>query len=149
MKLALVCSSGGHLLQLYCLKNFWQDYERFWVTFSTSDASSLLSGEKKFWAYHPTNRNIKNLFKNFFLAFRILRAERPDALISTGAGVAVPFIYAARLLGIKTVYIESFTRINDISLSGKLVYLVAGHFIVRWPELAARYSRAKFLENMP
>lgn len=147
MRLALICSSGGHLLELYYLKDFWKDYDRFWVTFPTSDAMSLLSSEKKHWAYYPTNKNIKNLIRNFFLAIKILRAERPDFLASTGAGVSVPFIYAAKILGIKTVYVESFARIRDISLSGKLVYPIVNHFIVRWPELAAKYKKAEFLET--
>ena len=44
MKVCLVGSSGGHLTHLYMLKNFWKDTERFWVTFDTVDARSLLEG---------------------------------------------------------------------------------------------------------
>lgn len=135
------------MLELYYLKGFWSKHEHFWVTFSTPDASSLLAGEKKYWAYYPTNRSIKNLIKNLFLAIKILHSEKPDFLISTGAGVSVPFIYIAKMFGIKTVYVESFARIYDMSLSGKLVYPIADHFIARWPELAAKYRKAKFLET--
>ena len=40
--------------------------------------------------YGPTNRNIPNLLRNLRLAARVLREERPAAILTTGAGVAVP-----------------------------------------------------------
>lgn len=131
-------------MQLYSLKEFWQDHDRFWVTFLGRDVSPLLSREKSYDAYHPTNRSIVNLIRNFFLAFRILLKEKPDCILSTGAGIGVPFIYAGRILGIRTVYIETLTRVNTLSLTGRLVYYVADNFIVQWPELAEKYNRAVF-----
>jgi len=144
MKLCLVASSGGHLLQLVSLKATWEVHERFWITFPQDDARVLLDGERVFWAYYPTNRNLTNLMKNLWLAWRVVRRERPDAIISTGAGVAVPFLWVGRLLGIRTVYIESLTRIKRLSLSGRLVYPWVHRFFVQWPELAARYPRAVY-----
>ncbi|GAQ02581.1 Polysaccharide biosynthesis protein CpsF [Companilactobacillus farciminis] len=73
MKFCLVGSSGGHLTHLYLLKKFWINEDRFWVTFDKKDANSLLKGEKKYNCYYPTNRNIKNLVKNTFLAFKVLK----------------------------------------------------------------------------
>lgn len=144
MKLCLVCSSGGHFFQLRSLNDLWQRHERFWVTFSSQDTKSLLNDEQVYWAYQPTNRNIKNLVKNTLLAFKILRTEKPDAIISTGAGVAVPFLYMGRLLGIRTIYIESLTRVNGLSLSGKLVYPVVNTMLVQWPQMADKYKKAVF-----
>lgn len=144
MKICLVCSSGGHFFELYCLKEFWSQHQHFWVTFLKQDTRHLLQGEKVYWAYQPTNRNIKNFFRNLYLAWRIFRIEKPDVVISTGAGVGVPFIYLARLFKKKTIYIELMTRIKEISLSGKLVYPIIHHFFVQWPELANRYKKAKF-----
>lgn len=46
IKICLVGSSGGHLAHLYALKPFWQNKERFWVTFNKEDANSLLIEEK-------------------------------------------------------------------------------------------------------
>ena len=145
MKISLVCSSGGHFFQLYSLKEFWSQYERSWVTFPGKDTQFLLHTEKVYWAYYPTNRNIKNFILNFFLALKHLRQEKPQVVISTGAGVSVPFIYMAKLSGIKTVYVESLTRINQLSLSAFLVYPVVDHLIVQWPELARKYKKAKFM----
>lgn len=142
MKLCLVCSSGGHFLELHSLKGLWEGYDCFWVTFNHSDTQLLLQDEKRYWAYCPTNRNIKNLIRNFFLAAKILRKERPGVIISTGAGIAVPFIYLGRVLGIKTIYIESLTRVRTLSLAARLIYPVTQHILVQWPELADRYKKA-------
>lgn len=48
MKICLVGSSGGHLTHLYMLKPFWENKERFWVTFDKEDARSLLEGERMY-----------------------------------------------------------------------------------------------------
>jgi len=144
MKICLVCSSGGHFLQLYSLKESWSGFDHFWVTFKGRDTECMLKDERVFYSHSPTNRNIKNLVKNLFLAAKILKRERPDAVVSTGAGVAVPFIYIAKALGIKTIYIESITRSKDLSLSAKLVYFVTDELLVQWPELGKKYGRAKF-----
>lgn len=142
MKVCLVGSSGGHLTHLYMLKPFWQDQERFWVTFDKEDARSLLEGERMFPCYFPTNRNLKNLIRNTFLAFKILRKEKPDLIVSSGAAVAVPFFYLGKLFGAKTVYMEVFDRIDAPTLSGKLVYPVTDKFIVQWEEMKQVYPKA-------
>ena len=91
LKICLVGSSGGHLTHLYMLKPFWKEKNRFWVTFDKEDAKSILDGEKMYPCYYPTNRNVKNLIRNTFLAIKILKRDRPDLIISSGAAVAVPF----------------------------------------------------------
>lgn len=142
IKICLVGSSGGHLTHLYMLKEFWNDKERFWVTFDKMDASSILKDEKKYSCYFPTNRNIKNLIKNTFLAIKVLRKEKPDLIISSGAAIAVPFFYIGKIMGAKTVYIEVFDRIDKPTMTGKLVYPVTDKFIVQWDEMKKVYPKA-------
>lgn len=142
MKVCLVGSSGGHLTHLYMLKPFWKERERFWVTFDKQDAASLLSGEQVYHCYFPTNRNVKNLIRNTILAWKVLRKEKPDLIVSSGAAVAVPFFYLGKLFGAKTVYIEVFDRIDKPTLTGKLVYPVADRFIVQWEEMKEVYPKA-------
>lgn len=142
IKICLVGSSGGHLTHLYMLKDFWKDKERFWVTFDKEDANSLLKGEKVYHCYFPTNRNIKNLIKNSFLAIKLLHKEKPDLIISSGAAVAVPFFYFGKLMGAKTIYIEVFDRIDKSTLTGKLIYPVTDKFIVQWEEMKKVYKKA-------
>lgn len=142
MKICLVGSSGGHLTHLYMLKPFWQDKERFWVSFDKADTQSLLQSENFYPCHYPTNRNIKNLIKNTALAWKVLRKEKPDLIISSGAAVAVPFFYLGKLFGAKTVYIEVFDRIDASTLTGKLVYPVADAFVVQWDEMKKVYPKA-------
>lgn len=142
MKVCLVGSSGGHLTHLYLLKPFWKDRERFWVTFDKEDARSILENEIFYPCYYPTNRNLKNLIKNTILAFKILRKERPDIIVSSGAAVAVPFFYLGKIFGAKTVYIEVFDRIDAPTMTGKLVYPVTDRFIVQWEEMKKAYPKA-------
>lgn len=142
IKFCLVGSSGGHLTHLYMLKPIWKEVERFWVTFDKADANSILKDEKMYHCCFPTNRNIKNLIKNTFLAVKILSKEKPDVIISSGAAVAVPFFYIGKLMGAKTIYIEVFDRINKPTLTGKLVYPITDKFIVQWEEMKKIYPKS-------
>ena len=142
MKVCLVGSSGGHLTHLYMLKPFWQDKERFWVTFDKQDAKSLLKDEKMYPCYYPTNRNLKTLIKNTVVAWKVLRKEKPDLIISSGAAVSVPFFYLGKLFGAKLIYIEVFDRIDKPTMSGRMVYPIADKFIVQWEEQLKVYPKA-------
>lgn len=142
MKVCLVGSSGGHLTHLYMLKPFWKDKERFWVTFDKEDARSLLKDEKMYPCYYPTNRSLKALAINTRLAWKVLRDEKPDLIISSGAAVAVPFFYLGKIFGAKTVYIEVFDRIDKATVTGKMVYPIADRFIVEWEEMKTVYPKA-------
>lgn len=142
MKICLVGSSGGHLTHLYMLKPFWKNKERFWVTFDKEDARSILEGEKVYSCYYPTNRNIKNLIRNTFVAMKVLHCEKPDIVISSGAAVAVPFFYIGKLMGKKLIYIEVFDRIDRPTMTGKMVYPIADVFVVQWEEMKQVYPKA-------
>jgi beta-1,4-N-acetylglucosaminyltransferase len=142
--LLLVCSSGGHLLQLYALREAWQGLDRAWVSFDKSDVRSLLAGERVVHAHGPTNRNAGNLLRNGMLAVRLVRELRPRAVLTTGAGVAVPFAWVARLHGARVVYVESMTRIDGPSLSMRMIAPIASRLYVQWPELAPRVRGARF-----
>ena len=139
-KVMLVGSGGGHLAQLLALRPWWSDLDRFWVCFDAPDARSQLAEENVAWAYSPTTRNLVNLVRNFFLAIRVLRHERPDVVVSTGAGVAVPFFFLARLMGIPTIYVEVIDRVSSRTLTGRLCRPMSSAFCVQWPEQAALYK---------
>src|SRR6476659_6083471 len=108
----LVASNGGHLLQLNQLRDNWPAEDRHWVTFDKPDARSMLAGESVTYAYYPTNRNVPNLLRNLVLALGVLVRLRPRAIVTTGAGVAVPFCWLGRLFEVRVVYIESFARVS-------------------------------------
>lgn len=129
---------------MLALRPAWEGWQRAWVTLPGSDVSSLLAEERVTLGHGPTNRSLGKLARNLLVAWRVLRAERPDAILSTGAALAVPFFILGRLLGIRTVYVESVTRTESLSLSGRIVYPLAGAFFVQWPQLAARLKKARY-----
>lgn len=140
----LVCSTGGHLLQLRALEEVWRDRSRAWVTFDKSDARSLLRDEHVCFAYGPTNRSVANLARNLVLAWRLLGRLRPGAILTTGAGVAVPFAWIGFLRRIPVVYVESFTRIDQPSASCRLIAPFASSVYVQWPALTKALPRSVY-----
>ncbi|MGH3024809.1 MAG: PssD/Cps14F family polysaccharide biosynthesis glycosyltransferase [Gaiellaceae bacterium] len=153
MDVLLVCSTGGHLLQLLALRGAWEGFSHVWVTFDKSDARSLLAKERVVFAHGPTNRNFgllaaRNLLRNALTAVRLLRAVRPKVVLTTGAGVAVPFAWAGRLLGARVVYVESLTRIERPSLSCRLIAPVASRIYAQWPELTEAVPKARYVGNV-
>lgn len=139
-RVLFVSSAGGHLSQLLQLRPWWVHHERLWVTFDLPDAQSKLKGETLVPAHHPTTRNLKNLARNTPLAYRTIRSFRPDVVISNGAGVAVPFFAIAKVLGIPTVYLEVYDRIDSRTLTGKMCSPLTSRFLVQWPEQQALYD---------
>ena len=142
LKVCFVGSSGGHLTHLYMLKPFWQDKDRVWATFDKEDARSLLKGEKLYPMYYPSNRSIKALIINTYRAIRVLRKERPDVIVSSGAAPAIPFFWLGKLMGVKTIYIEVYDRVDKSTLSGRICYPVSDVFIVQWKEMKKVYKKA-------
>ena len=112
------------------------------MTFDKEDARSLLEGERMIPCYYPTNRSLKALIINTRLAWKVLRKEKPDLIISSGAAVAVPFFWLGKLFGAKTMYIEVFDRIDKPTMTGKMVYPVTDKFVVEWEEMKKVYPKA-------
>jgi len=148
IELLIVCSAGGHLMQLRLLEPVWRDRQRLWVTHRREDALSILADEDVVFAYGPTTRNVPNLVRNLFLAWRVVRRTRPGVLLTTGAGVAVPFAWIARLRGARVVYVESLTRIERPSLSCRLIAPVANRIYAQWPELTEAVKGARYAGNV-
>lgn len=144
-RLLLVGSNGGHLAQLMLLRPWWGEQDRAFVTFRGDDSAELLAGERVYWAYWPTTRSVFNLLRNTWVSIRVLLRERPDVIVSTGAGVAVPFFYVGRLLGITTVYIEVFDRVSSASLTGRLCRPVTSLLMLQWDEQRSVYGRGEVI----
>jgi UDP-N-acetylglucosamine:LPS N-acetylglucosamine transferase len=130
----LIASTGGHLGQLLALRPWWEQRGRTWITFDTATSRSQLQGEDVIWAYFPTTRNLANLIRNMGLAAKTVPQLSPDLVVSTGAGVAVPFFLVARAAGIPTVYIEVFDRLDTRTLTGRMCRPISDLFLVQWEE---------------
>jgi len=144
MKLMLVCTSGGHFSTMRRLEPFWSNHERVWVTDWKKDTQLLEKKEKVHWLSYQAPRDIAALWRNIPRVFKIVYLEQPDIVISTGASIAIGFAFAAKLFGKRFVYVESISRSEELSLSGKLVYKLSDEFYVQWPNLCRKYPKAIF-----
>jgi UDP-N-acetylglucosamine:LPS N-acetylglucosamine transferase len=141
-RVMLVSSAGGHLAQLVRLQGYWRSFDTTWVSFDTADARSRLADDRVVFGFWPTTRNLPNAVRNLALAWRMLRHERPDLVVTAGAGIGVPFVFLARVLGIRTVFLEVYDRIDSPTLSGRLCHRVVDLFLVQWEEQRRFYPRA-------
>jgi UDP-N-acetylglucosamine:LPS N-acetylglucosamine transferase len=142
----MVCSSGGHLAQLMALRSWWETKEDVrWVTFETTDAVSVLRGHDVTYAHHPTTRNIPNAVRNFGQALKVIHRQRPSLIVSSGAGVAVPYFVAAWLYRVPRVYIEVVDRIETPTLTGRLCRPFATRFLVQWEAQREMYRGSELV----
>jgi len=144
MKLLLACSSGGHFATMKEVKLFWSQHERIWVTDRKKDTSALDNGENVYWLPYQAPRDILRLLGNIPSTIKIIWQEKPDVVVLTGASIAINFAFVARVLGVRVVYIESISRFEELSFSGKVVYPVVNEFYVQWPQLCKKYPKANF-----
>ena len=125
----LVCSSGGHLLQLFALSDAWRRRSRAPGSRSTSsDARSLLAeGARDLRANRQRTEASRTCSATFVVAWRVTEpgCASTGAIVTTGAGVAVPFAWVGKLRGARIVYIESLSRIDGPSLSYRLIAPIA------------------------
>ena len=143
-KICFVASSGGHLEEISRLKGIEGAYDCFLVT-ERSDVVIKDFCETKYYVPKMNRRQINFLPKFIWLFFRtlvILLKENPDFIITTGALVAYPFCVVGKLLGIKVIYVESFARVNEPSLTGKLVYNMSDLFMVQWEDMLQKYPKS-------
>ena len=142
MKLCIVSSCGGHLTEVRCLKPAYDPYEHFYVLNDKVLLPPDMQG-KTYFIRH-SERDWKVLI-NLWEAFQILRKERPQVIVSTGAGPAVPLALVGKLLfRLKVVFIETITRVERPSLTGRIMYLLADDFFFQWEPLRRYFPKAGF-----
>ncbi|BCJ55169.1 glycosyl transferase [Actinoplanes sp. NBRC 14428] len=120
MTALLVASTGGHLAELHDLAPRLGLGARRWVTFDSVQSRSLLAGEDVVYVPPVSSRDVAGVVRDMAVAQRMFRAERYEHVISTGAAVAMAFFVPAAAAGIRCTYIESATRTDGPSLTGRL-----------------------------
>jgi beta-1,4-N-acetylglucosaminyltransferase len=143
MKICLVCSHGGHLTELLHLTEALEGHDTFFITYDSARTRQL---ERKYLLRNIGKSPLLMAYA-FLSIFRILRKEKPRLIISTGAEVAIPPFYLAKLLRIKTIFIESWTRVDRPTGTGKIVYPVSDVFLVQWERLLAKYGNSAKYEG--
>lgn len=150
MKILMPTTPGGHLKQVLLLaENLKGSFDLTFVTYDSPSIGSILKDYKVKLIIDPFRR-FKGLFKYplllvlLFQALIILLKENPDAIVSAGANVPIPFCYLGKLLGKKIIFLESWSRVKVPSLSGKLAYKVSDLFFVQWKSLKKFYPKAVY-----
>ncbi|MES9869613.1 MAG: PssD/Cps14F family polysaccharide biosynthesis glycosyltransferase [Sedimenticola sp.] len=142
MKVCVVSSCGGHLTEARMLLPAFSKYSHFYVI--NNDTSLSPDMENCTYFITHSERDWK-FFLNLLEAFRIIRSERPDLILSTGAGPAVPFALVGRFLfGCKVVFVETLTCIERPSMTGKIMYRLAHDFFYQWPELKSYFPKGQY-----
>lgn len=148
VKICFAASSGGHLEELSCLKELADKYDSFLLT----EKSGFDSGKKawkKVYYVSQINRKEKQFMIKYLMnclsSVKILWKERPNYIISTGALATFPICYLGKkIFKCKIVYIESFARVDNRSLTGKYMENVADLFLVQWPDMIKFYPKAEY-----
>ena len=118
----LVASAGGHLAQLHVLAQRLEPRRpQVWVTYDHPQAASLLRGCEVVHGAGPSSRSVTAALRNWRLAGRLVSPTEVARVVSTGAAISVPFLLRAALRGVEGHYIESATRTDGPSLSGRIL----------------------------
>ena len=144
IKLCYTASAGGHIYELQQLDELLRQYPGILITESRSVSKHF---EKVYTLELVNRKSIRYLLrfaKSFLTIRRILKAERPTHIVSFGAMCTVPVCVIGKLMGMKIIHVESFTRIRDLSLTGKILYPLADLFVVQWKQLVHKYPKAVF-----
>jgi hypothetical protein len=90
-------------------------------------------------------RSVNAFLTTFKVTLNLVRRRPIDAIIAVGCSHAVPMFLVGRMLGRRTIYIESVTRVDQLSRTGKIIYYfrLAWIFIVQWPDLQKSYPSSQ------
>ncbi len=141
MKICIVSSCGGHLAEVRSLRPVYEQYETFYVLNDQAPLPADMEGRTRFIRHAERDWRV---LVNIFEAWRILRSECPDVILSTGAGPVVPFALVGKLLGIPSVFIEAATQVTEPSLTGRIMYRLADRFFYQWEGLRRRFPRGVY-----
>lgn len=156
-RICLVASGGGHLRQLLQLTPLIEQYDCYFVTERTPLGEAVASDHRARFVPHFAfgQRRLEGYprflwsgLKNGVTSLWHIAAERPQVIVSTGAGAAFFTMFLGWVFRRKVVYIESIARVKALSLFGRLVSRFAGLFIVQWPGLAGAVPGARYCDSI-
>jgi UDP-N-acetylglucosamine:LPS N-acetylglucosamine transferase len=132
----LVSSSGGHWTELRRLAPAFDACERVWCSVIPEMAREV--APDRFLLVPDASR--WNKLRLAWSALRVLLAllrVRPDVVVSTGAAPGYFAILFARLVGARSVWLDSIANAEELSMSGQKATRIATLTLTQWPELGA------------
>ena len=139
-----VASAGGHWIQLNRMRPAWDGCEAIYVTTNAgfrdavlADAAARGQPAPAFHAIPDANmrRKLRLVRQLLTLAWIMVRA-RPDVVISTGAAPGYFAMRLGRMLGARTIWVDSIANAEELSLSGRQARRHADLWLTQWPHLA-------------
>ena len=131
-----VASGGGHWVQLQRIIPAFEGHQVVYVTINPTYKADVPG--KKIYIVNDATR--WDRVGSALLALRILWIlikERPNAVVSTGAAPGCFAIIFGRLLGARTVWLDSVANIEQMSMSGMMVRRYSSLWLTQWAHLAA------------
>ncbi len=141
----LISSHGGHLTELLQLRDALGGCRFAYYCYDAETTRSLNP------VYLVPNRPYDpvQFARNLMRCWQLMRARRPDFLLSTGAEIALPPFLVGWVLGIPRIYIECGAQVTVPSMTGRVMQYLANEFWVQWPELLEAYGpRAKYMGSL-
>ncbi len=140
-KICLVCSAGGHFNQIKELINpLIRKSDIFLVTLNREDSMSFLNSTIHRHYFIRDIRDNGNLLTNIIDSISVFLKERPDIVITTGAGAAMATCLIAKLFFKKVIFIESFARVDKPSTFGRRINRFSDFTLYQWPKLGDYYK---------
>lgn len=144
LKICCISSHGGHLHELEEAVKDVDQSKMYWVTYKTKHTRMVMETKhrKHYFIIDPVTS--KPLFLvNAFQALWHLMIERPNVVISTGAGMAFPTLFfAKKLLKAKIIYIESAAAVEKATKTAKIMYPISDLFLIQWEGLKKEFPNA-------
>lgn len=133
-RLLAVASGGGHWIQLLRIAPAFGDCDCAFVC--TLDAGDQVGGHR-FYRVPDANRwNKLAVIRMSLTVLGIMVRERPAIVISTGAAPGCIALLFGRLIGAKTIWLDSFANVDTLSMSGRLAGRFADLWLTQWKHLA-------------
>jgi len=139
----LVASAGGHMEQLLLLCEAWSQSNAVYITTRTK-SFDLSSGAEVYVVPDANRYTPLNALKCFMSIAFIIYRTRPKCIISTGALPGGIAMFVGKLMGVKTIWIDSIANVERISLTGRFSSPFCDEFLTQWPHLALD-SKPKYL----
>jgi UDP-N-acetylglucosamine:LPS N-acetylglucosamine transferase len=133
-KVLAIASGGGHWVQMLRVLPAFEGHE---VVLATVDGAYGVDAPGYTLRVIPdANRwNKWALLKSAWAIFRLLRRERPDVILSTGAAPGFFALRMGRILGARTIWLDSIANAEKLSLSGERIGPHADLWLTQWPHL--------------
>ena len=142
IKLALVCTIGGHFEQLTNLSDLYDHYDHFWITNHNKQTVSQLADERRYFVPQAHYKKPWTYLQQLPGIFRILIQEKPTHIISTGSGrtAFVPYLLSWAMR-IKFLYVDTFSRVKGYSKFGTFLLKIGHPFFSQWEDRKNRRVR--------